>query len=110
MNDGGAGSLFLIVFLPLVLVGFIIWLWALIDAIRVPDDSMYRAGNKLIWVLVIVFAQLIGAIATSRSAVPRPPSATARPRPCRRPRRRGSLAFRVEGLHWGGPPEEGGAR
>lgn len=62
MNVGGAGSLFLIVFLPLVLVGFIIWLWALIDAIRVPDDSMYRAGNKLIWVLVIVFAQLIGAI------------------------------------------------
>lgn len=62
MNDGGAGSLFFIVFLPLVLVGFIIWLWALIDAIRVPDDSMYRAGNKLIWVLVIVFAQLIGAI------------------------------------------------
>lgn len=63
MNVGGAGSLFLIVFLPLVLVGFIIWLWALIDAIRVPDDSMYRAGNKLIWVIVIVFAQLIGAIA-----------------------------------------------
>lgn len=62
MNDGGAGSLFFIVFLPLVLAGFIIWLWALIDAIRVPDDSMYRAGNKLIWVLVIVFAQLIGAI------------------------------------------------
>jgi uncharacterized integral membrane protein len=27
--------------------------YALVDAIRVPDDSMYRAGNKLIWVVVI---------------------------------------------------------
>lgn len=29
-------------------------IYALVDAIRVTDDSMYRAGNKLIWVLVIV--------------------------------------------------------
>jgi phospholipase D-like protein len=36
--------------------------WALVDAIRVPDESMYRAGNKLIWVLVILFAGFIGAI------------------------------------------------
>jgi Phospholipase_D-nuclease N-terminal len=62
MNVGGAESLFFIVFLPLVLAGFIVWVWALIDAIGVPDDSMYRSGNKLIWVLVIVFAQLVGAI------------------------------------------------
>jgi len=27
--------------------------YALVDAIRVPDDSMYRAGNKLVWVVVI---------------------------------------------------------
>lgn len=27
--------------------------YALVNAIRVPDDSMYRAGNKLIWVVVI---------------------------------------------------------
>jgi phospholipase D-like protein len=53
---------FFVIFLPLALLGFVVWLWALIDAIRVPDDSMYRAGNKLIWVLVIVLAQLVGAI------------------------------------------------
>ena len=34
----------------------------LVDAIRVPNESMYRAGNKLIWVLVILFAGFIGAI------------------------------------------------
>lgn len=32
----------------------VLLVYALVDAIRVPDDSMYRAGNKLIWVLVIV--------------------------------------------------------
>jgi hypothetical protein len=37
-------------------------IWGLVDAIRVPDDSMYRAGNKLIWVLVILLAGFIGAI------------------------------------------------
>ena len=41
---------------------FALWIYALVDAIRVPDDSMYRAGNKIIWVLVIVFAHFIGAI------------------------------------------------
>ena len=33
---------------------FALWIYALVDAIRVPDDSMYRAGNKIIWVLVIM--------------------------------------------------------
>lgn len=37
-------------------------IWALVDAIRVPDDSMFQAGNKLIWVLVILFAGFVGAI------------------------------------------------
>ena len=36
--------------------------WALVDAIRVQDESTYRAGNKLIWVLAILFAGFIGAI------------------------------------------------
>jgi hypothetical protein len=35
---------------------------ALVDCIRVPDDSMFQNGTKLIWVLVIVFLTLIGAI------------------------------------------------
>lgn len=36
----------------------VLFIYALVDAIRVPDDSMYRAGNKLIWVLVIVLVPL----------------------------------------------------
>jgi hypothetical protein len=44
-------------------VGFLaLWIWALVDCIQVPDDSMYQSGNKLIWVLIIVFVNWIGAI------------------------------------------------
>jgi uncharacterized membrane protein len=38
--------------IPLLAIGLLVY--ALVDAVTVPDDSMYRAGNKLIWVLVIV--------------------------------------------------------
>ncbi|HYU93186.1 MAG TPA: hypothetical protein VEN95_06890 [Actinomycetota bacterium] len=32
----------------LLFVGsFVVWIWALVDAIQVPDDSMYRSGTKL---------------------------------------------------------------
>jgi hypothetical protein len=42
-------------------VGLAVWLYALVDVIRTPDGQ-YRAGNQLIWILVILFANVIGAI------------------------------------------------
>jgi Phospholipase_D-nuclease N-terminal len=59
-SDVGAaigGVLILLAVLALVAL----WIWALVDAIRVPDDVHYRAGTKLIWVLVIVLTGFIGA-------------------------------------------------
>jgi type VI protein secretion system component VasK len=50
-----------ILILLLVLALVALWIWALVDAIRVPDDAHYRAGTKLIWVLVIVLTGFIGA-------------------------------------------------
>jgi hypothetical protein len=44
------------------LAGLVLVIWALVDAIQVPDDSMYQSGNKIVWVLVIVFLNFIGAI------------------------------------------------
>lgn len=32
------------------------------DAIRVPDDPLYRSGTKIVWELVIVFLHRLGAI------------------------------------------------
>jgi hypothetical protein len=62
MRVGGGEALALLFFLAIALVATIVWIWALVDAVRVPDDSMFRAGNRLIWVLVIVFGHLLGAI------------------------------------------------
>jgi hypothetical protein len=46
----------------LAVAALAMWVWALVDAIRVPDDTQYRSGTKLIWVLVIVLAQWVGAV------------------------------------------------
>ena len=47
----------------LVLLGFIaFWVWSLVDAIRVPDDSAFRAGSKVVWVVVIAVTGFIGSI------------------------------------------------
>jgi hypothetical protein len=64
-------------------LAIILLIYALVDAIKVPDDSMYRAGNKLIWVLVIIFVQpLIGPIiylTIGAPQTPKPPRRTQRP-------------------------------
>ena len=59
-NDAGAaiGS---VLILLVILALAALWVWALVDAIRVPDDADYRAGTKLVWVLVIVLTGFIGA-------------------------------------------------
>lgn len=59
VDDGGG---FFAIFGIIWLVGLVLVIWALVDAIRVPDDSMYRAGNKVIWVIVILLLGFIGAI------------------------------------------------
>jgi len=70
------------------LAAFGIWIWALVDAIQVPDDSMYRSGTKLVWVLVIVLLQVIGAVIyfaigrpVRRTPIPPPPGSGGLPPP-----------------------------
>jgi len=69
--------IFFAFFAVLAIASLVVWIWALIDAIQVPDDSMYRSGTKLVWVLVIVFLQVIGAIVYL--AIGRPAKGTAAP-------------------------------
>ncbi len=68
------------VVLPILAIALLVY--ALIDAIRVPDDAMYRAGNKLIWVLVILLAPVVIGpavyLAVGSPQTPRPPRRTAR--------------------------------
>jgi hypothetical protein len=44
-------------FLVLVLM-----IWGLIDVVKVPDDSFFRAGSKVLWVLLIAFLNILGVI------------------------------------------------
>ena len=55
---GSAGVALLAMWIALVTV----WIWALVDCIRVPDDRYYRSGTKVVWVIVIVLLGLIGAV------------------------------------------------
>jgi type VI protein secretion system component VasK len=61
-SPGGMFLIFFAIFAVFAIGSLVVWIWALVDAIQVPDDSMYRSGTKIVWVLVIVFLQLIGAI------------------------------------------------
>ncbi len=69
----------LLIRVVLPIAAIVLLIYALVDAIRVPDDSMYRAGNKLIWVLVILFAQpFIGPIIYLVMGSPQTPRAPRR--------------------------------
>jgi uncharacterized membrane protein len=57
-SDGAAVAIIFI----LAIAAFIFWVWAIVDVVKVSDDSMFKAGNKLIWVLVIVITGVVGAI------------------------------------------------
>lgn len=56
------GALIVIPFLLIGLTAFVVWIWTLVDVLKVPSDDRFRAGNQLVWVLVIVFTQIIGSI------------------------------------------------
>lgn len=70
---------FFVVFLLFFVANLVLVIWALIDAIRVPDDSMFKAGSKLVWVIVIVFTGFIGAIVYLAVGRPSPRTRAATP-------------------------------
>jgi uncharacterized membrane protein YedE/YeeE len=49
----------LAILLPLVIACFGFWIWMLVDcATNEPDTG----NNKVVWIIIIVFAHIIGAI------------------------------------------------
>jgi hypothetical protein len=54
--------LFFVVFLVFVVGGLGLMIWTLVDVVQMPSDASFKAGTQLVWVLVILFAQVIGAI------------------------------------------------
>jgi Na+-driven multidrug efflux pump len=52
-------SLFFVLIIPVAIGCFGFWLWMLIDcATNEPETG----NNKVIWIIIIVFANLIGAV------------------------------------------------
>jgi hypothetical protein len=62
MNRVGPEFAFFGIFFLIMVVGWLVTIVALVDAIPVSSDAMYRAGTKLIWVLVILLLNFLGAI------------------------------------------------
>ncbi len=60
----GIGYFFLFLFVILAVALLVLRLWMLIDCLKRPDDKFaYGGANaKLIWILVIIFMGLIGAL------------------------------------------------
>jgi len=45
---------------PLVGIGLlVVWALTIANVIRTPDHA-YRAGNQIVWVLVVIFVPIIG--------------------------------------------------
>jgi len=73
-----AVSVLMLVLVVLSLATAILWILALVDALRRPDPAWAAAGqNKLLWVLVVVFTGIVGAILYF--AIARPALERARP-------------------------------
>ena len=64
-------GVFILFFLVFVVGGLAVMIYALVDAIRMPSDADFKSGTQLVWILVILLAQVIGAIVYL--AVGRPP-------------------------------------
>jgi type VI protein secretion system component VasK len=82
-SDGAAVAVVIVLLIGLAATAF--WIWAIVDVVKVPDDSMFKTGNKLVWVLVVVLAQVIGAIIYLVVGRPSPDSRAARPPASREP-------------------------
>ncbi|MCZ7399248.1 MAG: PLDc N-terminal domain-containing protein [Candidatus Methanoperedens sp.] len=58
------GTFLILLFVILAVALFVLWFSMLIDCLKRPDDKFVYGGNnaRLIWILVIIFTGLIGAL------------------------------------------------
>ena len=50
--------LFGLLFLLVALIGFLFWLWMLVDCATKESDE---GNTKIVWVIIIIFASIVGA-------------------------------------------------
>jgi len=55
-----AGSVAVLV---VIVIGGALWLWSLVDALRIDEQTWDAAGqSKLVWVVVIILLGLLGSV------------------------------------------------
>ena len=54
-----AGGVMFLIFLALAIVTTVFWIWMLVDCVTNPR---LRDMEKVVWILVIIFTHIIGAI------------------------------------------------
>lgn len=63
---GGAEILIVLLmfgFFGLWIAGIVFWIMSIVEIARIPDDQFRAAGSeKIAWVLIVVLAQIIGAL------------------------------------------------
>jgi hypothetical protein len=52
-------SLVFLFFGALALVGFVFWLWMLVDCATMESNE---GNTKVVWILIILFANFVGAV------------------------------------------------
>ena len=58
-----AGILLFLVFFGLWAAAFVYWIIALVEVVRIPEQQFRAVGaEKLVWVLIVVLAQIVGAL------------------------------------------------
>ncbi len=48
----------LLLFLPLMILGFVFWIWMLVDCLT---NTRLQGTEKIVWVLVLIFLHWLGA-------------------------------------------------
>jgi hypothetical protein len=59
LNIGPMELTFILITTVIVLLGSIVWIWALIDCLQNEPPG---SSEKIIWILIILFAHFIGAV------------------------------------------------
>jgi hypothetical protein len=59
MNTSMPGGPEILVLLFIVIVPLILWIWALVDILK---SNFSGSNDKLVWVLVIIFLPVLGAL------------------------------------------------
>lgn len=58
----GTFALMAITMVAVMVGSLVLWVWAVIDVVRVKHDFLFRAGDRTVWVLIVLLGGPLGAV------------------------------------------------